>query len=85
MESEVPRLGVRSTQRHCLFRVGIRQQFVLDYLNKMGLRDLENIELAATFDAHVHLRDESMMETVVPTIRNGAVNMVFVMVGSRLL
>ena len=41
----------------------------------------QSIELPATFDAHVHLRDGVMMETVVPTIRQGGVNTVYVMVG----
>jgi len=51
----------------------------------MGLKELENLEVTATFDAHVHLRDGSMMETVVPTIRSGGVNMVYVMVGLCLI
>lgn len=46
----------------------------------MGLTDLKEIELPATFDAHVHLRDGAMMENVVPTIRQGGVNLVYVMV-----
>ena len=41
----------------------------------------ESIELPATFDAHVHLRDGQLMETVVPTIRKGGVRWVYVMVG----
>jgi dihydroorotase len=44
------------------------------------LSDLDGFELPASFDAHVHLRDATMMEAVVPTIRKGGVNMVYVMV-----
>ncbi|KAI6250916.1 putative dihydroorotase [Erysiphe necator] len=43
------------------------------------LSRFDGIELPASADFHVHLRDESMMETVVPTIRAGGVNMVYVM------
>jgi len=46
----------------------------------MGLLNETTIELPATADFHVHLRDGSMMETVVPTIRQGGVNTVYVMV-----
>jgi len=31
----------------------------------------EDLRLPATFDAHVHLRSDAMMEAVVPTIRQG--------------
>jgi len=44
------------------------------------LSNLDGLELPASFDAHVHLRDTNMMETVVPTIRKGGVNMAYVMV-----
>jgi hypothetical protein len=36
-------------------------------------------------DRVVHLRDGAMMELVVPTIRKGGVNTVYVMVGDGLL
>ncbi|KAI9805651.1 MAG: hypothetical protein M1833_005143 [Piccolia ochrophora] len=46
----------------------------------MALRPLEaGFELPASADFHVHLRDGAMMETVVPTIRSGGVNTVYVM------
>ena len=35
------------------------------------LTKFHGLELPATFDAHVHLRDGAMMKTVVPTIRRG--------------
>jgi dihydroorotase len=38
------------------------------------------LELPASADLHVHLRDGAMMEAVVPTIRQGGVNTVYVMV-----
>lgn len=38
------------------------------------------IEMPAAFDAHVHLREGPVMDAVVPTIRSGGVNTVFVMV-----
>ena len=38
------------------------------------------VRFPATADFHVHLRDGIMMETVVPTIRSGGVNLVYVMV-----
>jgi dihydroorotase len=41
---------------------------------------LQNLRLPASADFHVHLRDGEMMETVVPTIRLGGVNTVYVMV-----
>ncbi|KAF2140178.1 uncharacterized protein K452DRAFT_359851 [Aplosporella prunicola CBS 121167] len=37
------------------------------------------LELPPSADMHVHLRDGAMMETVVPTIRKGGVDTVFVM------
>ena len=36
--------------------------------------------LPASADFHVHLRDGDLMEAVVPTIRQGGVNTVYVMV-----
>lgn len=41
---------------------------------------MTSIELPAAADFHVHLRDGSMMETVVPTIKKGGVSLVYVMV-----
>ncbi|KAF2758182.1 Dihydroorotase [Pseudovirgaria hyperparasitica] len=41
--------------------------------------DFEKIELAPTADFHVHLRDGEMMRMVVPTIRLGGVDTVYVM------
>lgn len=46
----------------------------------MDFTDLTEIELPAAFDAHVHLRDGEMSQLVTPTIRQGGVNQVFVMV-----
>lgn len=46
----------------------------------MGFTDLTEIELPAAFDAHVHLRDGEMSQLVTPTIRQGGVNQVYVMV-----
>lgn len=46
----------------------------------MALQKFDGIELAAPADFHVHLRDGPMMELVTPTIRQGGVNAVFVMV-----
>jgi dihydroorotase len=40
----------------------------------------EEIELPAAFDAHVHLRDGEMAQLVTPTVRQGGVNQVYVMV-----
>ncbi|KAI9891510.1 MAG: hypothetical protein M1814_002633 [Vezdaea aestivalis] len=42
--------------------------------------ELGELKLAASADFHVHLRDGELMETVVPTIRQGGVNIVYVMV-----
>ena len=47
---------------------------------KMGFSELNEIELPAAFDAHVHLRDGEMSELVTPTVRQGGVNQVYVMV-----
>ncbi|PBP19099.1 dihydroorotase [Diplocarpon rosae] len=43
------------------------------------LAKLDGLELPAAADFHVHLRDGAMMETVVPLIRAGGVNTVYVM------
>ncbi|KAL2071567.1 hypothetical protein VTL71DRAFT_12802 [Oculimacula yallundae] len=43
------------------------------------LAKFDGLELPAAADFHVHLRDGPMMETVVPLIRAGGVNTVYVM------
>jgi dihydroorotase len=45
----------------------------------MPLVKFDSLELPASADFHVHLRDGAMMKTVVPTIRQGGVNTVYVM------
>ncbi|KAM3074682.1 dihydroorotase [Clarireedia jacksonii] len=45
----------------------------------MSLTQFDGLELPAAADFHVHLRDGAMMETVVPTIRQGGANTVYVM------
>ncbi|KAF2404060.1 dihydroorotase [Trichodelitschia bisporula] len=45
----------------------------------MPLDRFNNLELPAAADLHVHLRDGPMMKLVVPTIRKGGVDTVFVM------
>lgn len=47
---------------------------------KMPLKDIQRLELPATADLHVHLRQEGMMELITPQIRKGGVDTVFVMV-----
>ena len=44
----------------------------------MLLSELRPFAIGATFDAHVHLRQDEMMELVTPTIRLGGANMVYV-------
>lgn len=46
----------------------------------MEFTKINEIELPAAFDAHVHLRDGEMSQLVTPTIRKGGVNQVYVMV-----
>lgn len=46
----------------------------------MDITTIQEIELPAAFDAHVHLRDGEMSQLVTPTIRKGGVNTVYVMV-----
>lgn len=46
----------------------------------MRLKDVDYLELPASADMHVHLRQGAMMELVVPEIRRGGVDTVFVMV-----
>ena len=45
----------------------------------MDLSKFDGLELPASADFHVHLRDGPMMETVVKTIRQGGHNTVYVM------
>jgi dihydroorotase len=45
----------------------------------MPLSKFDGLELPASADFHVHLRDGAMMKTVVPTIRQGGINTVYVM------
>lgn len=45
----------------------------------MILKETTRLELPAAADMHVHLRQGKMMELVVPQIRNGGVDTVFVM------
>ncbi len=45
-----------------------------------GKKERGSITLPPTADLHVHLRDGKMMELVVPTIREGGVDLVYVMV-----
>ena len=52
---------------------------------KMPLRDVKRLELPATADLHVHLRQGAMMELITPQIRRGGVDTVFVMVCSPYL
>ncbi|KAI8633368.1 Dihydroorotase [Xylariaceae sp. FL1651] len=45
----------------------------------MRLKDVHRLELPPTADMHVHLRQDQVMELVVPWIRRGGVDTVFVM------
>lgn len=45
----------------------------------MPLSKFDGLELPASADMHVHLRDGAMMKTVVPTVRQGGVNTAYVM------
>ncbi|KAF2268525.1 Dihydroorotase [Lojkania enalia] len=45
----------------------------------MGFASIDDLELPAAFDAHVHLRDGEMSQLVTLTIRQGGVNQVYVM------
>ena len=49
----------------------------------MRLKDLERLELPPSADMHVHLRQDRLMELVVPQIRNGGVDTVFVLCVKR--
>jgi hypothetical protein len=53
---------------------------VRPHLADMEFTKISEIELPAAFDAHVHLRDGEMSQLVTPTIRQGGVNQVYVMV-----
>lgn len=44
----------------------------------MALSRFDGLELLAGADFHVHLRDGAIMNAVVPTIRRGGVNTVYV-------
>ena len=44
----------------------------------MQLRSIKRLELPPTADMHVHLRQAEIMELVVPTVRKGGVDTVFV-------
>lgn len=46
----------------------------------MQLKDTQRLELPPAADMHVHLRQGDMMKLVTPSIRNGGVDTVFVMV-----
>ncbi|KAI0541261.1 dihydroorotase [Xylaria digitata] len=45
----------------------------------MRLKDVHRLELPPTADMHVHLRQDQVMDLVVPSIRRGGVDTVFVM------
>lgn len=55
--------------------------FILILAN-MVLEKLQNLELPASADMHVHLRDGATKNLVVPSIRDGGVNCVMVMVAT---
>lgn len=46
--------------------------------------NFDNVSLRPTADFHVHLREGAMMEAVIPLIREGGVDIVYVMVGRSL-
>lgn len=48
----------------------------------MQLKDTLRLELPPTADMHVHLRQGDMMTLVTPSIRDGGVDTVFVMVSA---
>jgi len=50
---------------------------------KMRLKEVDCLELPASADMHVHLRQGAMMELVVPQIRRGGVDTVLVCDGNR--
>jgi dihydroorotase len=46
----------------------------------MRLKELKQLELPASADMHVHLRQGKLMDLVAPQVRRGGVDTVFVMV-----
>lgn len=50
----------------------------------MRLKDLQRLELPPSADMHVHLRQDELMGLVVPRIRAGGVDTVFVCHGEKL-
>ena len=54
--------------------------FLIARKKNMEFTKVQEIELPAAFDAHVHLRDGEMSQLVTHTIRQGGVNQVYVMV-----
>jgi dihydroorotase len=42
------------------------------------MKNIQRLELPAAADMHVHLRQGDMMDLVVPTVRQGGVDTVFV-------
>lgn len=64
------------TPHNCFLRLHL----VYVILGTMEFAKIDEIELPAAFDAHVHLRDGEMSQLVTPTIRQGGVNQVYVMV-----
>lgn len=72
-----PRRGSEITEARslaCCWLFGVLPEFDGKHFT-MG-----SLELPPTADFHVHLRDGTMMELVTPTIRQGGVDTVFVMV-----
>lgn len=59
--------------------MSIEKEFIL--FQNMALKTLDRLELPASADMHVHLRQGPMMELIAPQIRRGGVDTVFVMVG----
>lgn len=53
---------------------------VVRHSHNMTASMFDGWELPVAADFHVHLRDGAMMEAVTPTIREGGVDTVFVMV-----
>jgi dihydroorotase len=46
----------------------------------MRLKELKQLELPASADMHVHLRQGKLMDLIAPQVRRGGVDTVFVMV-----
>lgn len=53
---------------------------IVELVTKMKLKDIQSLELPASADMHVHLRQAELMELTVPQILKGGVDTVFVMV-----